>query len=159
MMISRDAQGTTARHLNETPQESAGGRPVAMFAKHGVEELTVTIDRPVQVAPAPGDFHIGLVDVPRPARPPAAARPKIGTDQWREAELLGADRLVADGVATLEQEFRYVPQPKLVAQVLEHGEQHDISRELKLVERRAGALVEASLAASARGPAVAKRRP
>ena len=38
------------------------------------------------------------------------------------AVLPGADCLVADGVATLEQEFRHVSQPEPVAQALEDSE-------------------------------------
>ena len=74
---------------------------------------------------------------------------KTGADQRCEAELPRADRLVCHGVAALKQEFGNVSQPELVAQPPEHGEQHDIGRELQFVERRTGAFVEAPLAAGA----------
>ena len=55
MMISCDAQGPVARHLNETSQEASGGRPIAVLAPHRVEQLPIAIDRPVEVTPASRD--------------------------------------------------------------------------------------------------------
>ena len=120
-----------------------------MFAEHRVEQLTVTIDRAVQVAPAPRDLHVRLVEIPGPPGTSLSPRAELIADEWCEAELPGADRLVADGVATLEQKFGDVSQPELVAQTPENGEQDDVRRELQFVERRTGALVEASLATGA----------
>ena len=76
-------------------------------------------------------------------------RAELIADQWREAELPSTDGLVADGVAALQQKFGYVPQPELVAQTPEHGEQHDVRWELQFVEERAAAFIEASLAVDA----------
>ena len=96
--------------------------------------MTIPTDRAVKVAPAAGDLHVRLVQIPRPPAATTAVSPKSGADQRREAEFPGADRLVADGVATLEQEFRHVSQPELVAQTAQHGEQDDVRWKLQVVE-------------------------
>ena len=122
MVIRRYPQGATAGHLDETPEEPPCSRPVAVIAEHRIDERSVAIDRSVQVAPAASDLHVRLVQIPRPAGASCSASAELIADQRREAELPGADRLVADGVAALQQEFRYIPQPKLLAQAPEHGE-------------------------------------
>ena len=149
MMISCDVQGPVARHLNETSQEASGGRPIAVLAQHRVEQLPIAIDRPVQVAPAPGDLHIRLVQIPRAAGASGSASAELIADQRREAELPGADRLVRNVVAALQQQFGDIAQPELVAEASEYGEQHDVRWKLQFVERGTGAFVEASLAAGA----------
>jgi hypothetical protein len=51
------------------------GRPdVAPRGDEHVDDLAELVDRPVHIAPPPGDLHIGLVDLPAisntmPARP------------------------------------------------------------------------------------------
>ena len=103
-MISRDAQGTTARHLQQTSEKAASRGTVAMLAEHRVEQLTIPIDRAVEVAPAAGDLHVRLVQIPRPPGATTAARPKIGADQRRAPRLrrkrLHADRTLSSDRAT-----------------------------------------------------------
>ena len=122
MVIRRHPQRAPSGYLQQAPEEPSGGRPIAVLTEHRVEQLSIAINRAVEVAPTTSDLHVRLVQIPRPAAATITTHPKIGADQRREAELPGADRLVADGVAALQQEFRYIPQPKLLAQAPEHGE-------------------------------------
>ena len=44
-----------------------------MLAEHGVDQVAVPVDRPVEVAPSAADLQVGLIDVPTGPRsaPPA----------------------------------------------------------------------------------------
>ncbi len=64
---------------------------------------------------------------------------------------------MGDCVAALEQQLRDITKSELVAQAPQHGVEHDVGRVLKIVERRAGALVEEFSAVKARECAVAER--
>jgi hypothetical protein len=64
---------------------------VAMFAEHRVDELPIAVDCPVQVAPATGDLHVRLVEVPGDADTAAPLRAQLLAQQSREPELPFAD--------------------------------------------------------------------
>ena len=72
MRIGRDAEGLSFRDLEETPQKAARGVLVAVRAQHRIDQRALAVDRSIEVASAPGDLHVGLIDVPGDAR--AAAR-------------------------------------------------------------------------------------
>ena len=65
------------------------------------------------------------------------------TDRWREAERPDADGLVADLVAVLQEELCDAAEPEFAVQAPEDGEQDDVGGELKIVEGRDCAVVEA----------------
>jgi hypothetical protein len=48
-------------------EERPGGGHVAGFTEIDVDQIAVAVDCPVEIAPLPGDFEVGLVDVPAPA--------------------------------------------------------------------------------------------
>ncbi len=77
-----------------------------MRTEHGVDELAVTVDGPIQIAPAARDLHVRLVDVPgAPGAVPALA-PQLVGEQRGEAGLPVADGLVRDLVSAFEQQLR-----------------------------------------------------
>src|SRR6476661_2970923 len=46
------------------PKEFLGYRHVALLAQHGVHQIAVPVDGPIQVMPLAGHFDVCLVDVP-----------------------------------------------------------------------------------------------
>ena len=120
--------------------------------------LAVAVDGAVEVAAAPCDLHVGLVDVPGSARLAASHGAEPFLQQRCEARLPATNGLVRDLVATLEQQLRDISGAELVAQPPQHGEQHDVGRVVELVEAGAGPLVESPPAGAAAEPAVAKLR-
>lgn len=70
---------SVGRHLDRTypdrqrPGEGGPGcRQVAAGREHDVDDLTVVVDRPVQLRPPAGDLDVGLVDEPAVTRQPPA---------------------------------------------------------------------------------------
>ena len=95
MMVGGDAQRPSLRDVDEAPEEAPSRVLVALLAQHRVDQLPVTVDRPVEVAPAAGDLHVGLVDVPGPARvaaslgaepfPQQRCEPRFPATKWSRA--------------------------------------------------------------------------
>ena len=140
--VSCDTERPRFRNVDEAAEEASGCVLVAVLAQHRIDELAVSIYRPVEVTPAPSDLHVGLVDVPgaADATPPLRTEP-LG-EQRCEGRFPRADRLVCHLVAALEEYLGDVAEAQLVAQPPEHREHHDVGREPDLVEARAGSLVE-----------------
>jgi len=86
-MIRCHAQRATTGYVQQTSEKATSRGTVAMLAEHRVEQWTIPIDRAVEVAPAPRDLHIRLVQIPGPAATTVTARPKVGADERGEAEL------------------------------------------------------------------------
>ncbi len=63
MLVRGDALRLALGHLDESPEEAPGGVLVPVLAEHGVEEHPLAVDGAVEIAPAPGDLHVGLVQV------------------------------------------------------------------------------------------------
>ena len=71
---------------------------IAGLAQHHVYQRAGAVNRPVQIAPSPIDFDVGLIDLPRAADPtattPAAA--KIVDQQRRKFRLPIPNRLIGE---------------------------------------------------------------
>ena len=134
MLVRGDALRLALGHLDESPEEAPGGVLVPVLAEHGVEEHPLAVDGAVEIAPAPGDLHVGLVQVPGAVGLAAPLRSQLVREQRGEADLPGADRLVADLEAALEEQLSDVAEARLVAETPEHGEQHDVRWVLQIVK-------------------------
>ena len=75
--IRRDTERPPVRDVDQPAEEAPCRVLVAVLAQHRIDELPVAVDRSVEVAPAPGDLHVGLVDVPGAAdtAPPLRTEP------------------------------------------------------------------------------------
>ena len=109
MGISRDALRLALGHVDQAPQEAPGSMLVPVRAAQGVEEHPLAVDGALARAPAPGDVHGGLVQVPGAAGLAAPLRSPPIREQRGEAALPGADRLVADLEAAREEPLGAVP--------------------------------------------------
>ena len=86
-----------------------------MLTQHGVQEVAVSVDSAVQVAPEGAEFDVGLVQLPGTTSLAPAPGAKTLADYRGKAKLPGSDSLVADLETTLEEELRHVAKPKLVS--------------------------------------------
>ena len=97
--VRGDALGGDASGGFGRAEEGLRRGHVAVLAQHGVDEIAVAVDRPVQIGPAAADFQVGLVHVPVPAAAAALAVPalaKLVGQQRRELRLPLPNGLVAD---------------------------------------------------------------
>ena len=157
MLVRGDALRLALGHLDESPEEAPGGVRVPVLAAHGVEEHPLAVDGAVERAPAARDLHGGLIDAPGDAGAAAPLRSQLVREQRGEADLPGADRLVRDLEAALEEQLSDVAAAQLGAETPEHGEQHDVRWVLPIGEGRAGPLVEPPPAGPAAEPPGAER--
>ena len=104
-------------------EEPAGGLGVpACRDEHG-DDLAELVDRSVDVAPAAGDLHIGLVDLPA-ITDGMAAGPGSLDQQRREPLDPPVDGDVVDLDAALGEQLLHVAVRQREAQLPPHG-QHD----------------------------------
>ena len=68
MRIGRNPERLPFSDLEEPPQEAPRGVLVTVRAQHRIDQRALPIDGAIEVTPAPGDLHIGLIDVPGDAR-------------------------------------------------------------------------------------------
>src|SRR4051812_31001860 len=76
--VSGDLLGLDLGDRPGGAEERLGRGHVAGLAEVDVDQVTVAVDRPVEIAPLAGNLDVGLVDVPAPAglRPAACADPR-----------------------------------------------------------------------------------
>ena len=146
VLVCRQPERLPSRVVDQAAQEAPGCLAISMLAEHGIQKIAVSVDGAVQIAPAAADFDVRFVQVPGAPRLPATSGPETITDHGRKAELPCPDCFIADLESPLEEEFSHVTKAELVAQAPEDGEQHDVGRELEIVEGRPRALIEAALA-------------
>ncbi len=152
MRVRRDTLGLALGHVHQAAQEAPGGMRVALRPPPRIEECSLAIDGPLQVAPAARALHGGLIDGPGDPGAALAIGPERVRPERRAAALPVPDRLVRDCVASLEQERDDGAEAERVPETPQHGEPDDIRRVLEIVERRAGPLVEAPAACPAVEP-------
>src|SRR4051794_32232307 len=64
--ISRYLLRLMINNLPGSFEEPLGCLHIAVLTQHRVDQVTITIDCPIQVVPLAIHFHIGLIGVPRP---------------------------------------------------------------------------------------------
>ena len=101
--------------IKKSAEEPTSCMLIAFLAEHGIEKVSISIYRPIQVAPSTTDLHVCLVQVPRAADPASSLRSEFHTYQLSESILPGTDGFVADLEASLEEKFCYVTETKLVS--------------------------------------------
>ena len=141
MGIRRDALRRALGHVDQAPQDAPGSRLVPVRAAHGGEEPPLAVDGAIESAPAPGDLHVGLVQVPGAAGVAAPLRAPPIREQRGDATLPGADRLVAALEAALEEPLGDVPDAVRIAEPPAHGAPPAGGRVLAIGARGAGPLV------------------
>src|SRR5215207_8474412 len=75
--VGGDALGDNAGHRLGRAEEGLGRRHVAVLAQHGIDEIAVTVDGAVQIAPPATNLQVSLVDVPVTATSAAPATPAL----------------------------------------------------------------------------------
>ena len=140
--LRRDARRLALGHLDQAPQEAPRGVLVPVRAAQGVEEHPLAVEGAIASAPAPGDVHVGLVQGPGAAGVAAPLRAPPIREQRGDVSLPGADRLVADRDAALEEPRGDVPDAARIAETPAPGAPHAGGRVLEIGARGAGPLVE-----------------
>ncbi len=87
--------GWIAMHTKRSLEEPSRGRRVAPRRDEYVDDLTVLVDSPVDVAPRASDLHIRLVHKPTIADRVAAWSGRI-SEEWRETLYPAEHRDVID---------------------------------------------------------------
>lgn len=76
VLVRRNRFGHAAGDRHRRMEELFGGHLAAVFAEGDIDQGAIAVDRPVQVAPAPADLQVRLIDVPVPPHRTAPAAPE-----------------------------------------------------------------------------------
>lgn len=142
-------------------EECLGRRHVPVLAEHGIDQVAVTVDRTIQIAPAAPQFQIRLIDIPRAPSGPAlstAALPEFSGQDGSDLRLPLADGFVAEDDAALQEHLAEVLQREAVAQAPEYDQGDDVRGILGPVQQPAAALVKPPPTGAAAKAPVALRR-
>jgi hypothetical protein len=102
-----------------------------------VDDLPELVDRPVDIAPAASDLHIGLVHAPAPADGMSAGPGRL-SQQWREALDPAVDGGVVDLDAALGEQLLDIAVGQREAQVPPHRQHDDVWVGSRSRRRRTG---------------------
>jgi hypothetical protein len=155
MAVRRYAQRASSVEVEQLAKEAAGRIAVAVLAEHRIQEIPVSVDGAVEIAPVASDLHVGLVEIPGDAAAVTTLLAEPVRQGWKRSGPPLAHRLVRDGEASEEEQLRDVTEAELVAEAPEDRVEDDIGRVLELIEGRASALVEAPATGAADEPGVA----
>lgn len=93
--------------LERVGEEQAGGRQIPLLRYQHIDDLPILVDRPIQIRPPPGDFHIRLVYEPAISRGMPARASRVD-QQWGEPVHPSIDRDMIDSDAPLGQQLFHV---------------------------------------------------
>ena len=156
VLVRGDPQRPEAGHLDQPAQEPPCRLLVAVLAEHRIDQRAITVDGPVQVAPASRDLHVRLVQVPGGASLFSALCAQLRSEQRSEAELPSADGLVRDLETALEQRLGDIAEAQLVPQAQSTASSTMSVGYWRIVEWSAGPLVEATPAGATIEPSIAE---
>jgi hypothetical protein len=153
-----------ARHLarnlsdsgDSTTKESLGSRHVARLTKHRVDQIALTINGTVQVAPFSLDLYVRLIDVPAPSNLASTFATQVLGKQRREALFPLPYRFVRKFEAAQQEHFGQVPQAQLITEPAEYHLEYDIGGKLQVIERTTSPLIELSFTLAAAEDSIAE---
>jgi hypothetical protein len=157
MAIRRHPLRTKAHGRPGRAEECLCGPHVAVLAQHGVDQVSVTVDCPVEIAPSAADLQVGLVNIPAdPGASPCPATPftQFIAHDGKQRRLPVADGLVADLNPAQRHDLAEVAQRQPVVPPAEHDEGDDVARQRGPVQHAMTALVELPTAVPAPKPPV-----
>lgn len=130
--VGHDLDGVLcARSARAKP---ACGSDIASSGDEHVDDLTVLVHRPVDVASSAGNLHVGLVDEPTIADRVSARSGRV-REQWGEAPHPPVDRDVIDLDSTLNLELLDISMGEPKPQIPPYGVDNDLRWEPKALER------------------------
>ena len=62
--VGGDAFRFVTNGVDRLLEEGRGGWQIACFTEHGIDQIAVAVDCPIQIMPAFVDFQVCFVDVP-----------------------------------------------------------------------------------------------
>ncbi len=133
MTVGRHPFRCLASDLERLPEKARGCVPIALLTQHGVNQIAVAIDGPVEVLPHAFDCDVRLVGMPGSAGVPVALHSPVMCQQRSTACFPLTDSLVRKREAAFEEHVGEVAEAQLVAETPEDDQQHDIGGELKII--------------------------
>src|SRR5258708_32361393 len=131
-----------ANHSNCLLEKSLSCLHIPLFAQHGIYQIAIVINRPVQIAPLPMNLEIRFIDVPGSPCLPIPLSSQLVRKQRGKSSFPIPDRFVGESPSTLQKHFSHITKTQFVAQTPNDDKEDDIRRVFEVVEGGARALVK-----------------
>lgn len=130
MPVSRHLCWPLTNYFSGLCEELLGCLHIPVLREHGINQVTISINGPVQVIPLPVDLDVGFVHVPGVTSLTPTPGTQLLRDEWCEASLPIPDCLMGKFEAPLQEHPGQIPQAQLVSQSPQDNEQDNIRRVL-----------------------------
>jgi hypothetical protein len=142
MAIGGDAVWDHAGHRPGGAEEGLGRREVPSLTEANIDEVAISINRSVKIAPLTLDFEMCFVHLPALPPSPMAPLAQGVAEEWSQLALPVAYRFMRKADPPLEKHFCQVPEAQLVAEAPEDDEADHIRRILEPIEQHPCAFIK-----------------
>ena len=132
--------------INGLLEKALGRLHISLLAEHRINQIAISIDGPIEVAPFPLDVDIAFIHIPGPRFLLTSFGTQLIGDEWGKARFPVSNGLMGELKASFQIEFSLVAQTQLLPQPPEDNEKNNIGGIFQIVERRPCTLVKRSLA-------------
>ena len=99
---------------------------ISLLAQHRVNQVAITSNGSIQVAPFYIHFDLGFIYVPRNSSLSATHGTQLISHEWGKVRFPVSNRLMRERKAALEKHLGQIAQAQLLSKSPQHDEQNDI---------------------------------
>ena len=96
VLISRHAFRFMSDRRDGLFEKRLGRQQISLFAQQRIDQITVSVDGPIQIAPGALHLHVGFVHIPRFSSLSTTLGAQLGRQQWCKACFPVAHRFMAE---------------------------------------------------------------
>ena len=134
MPIGRHPLWGVADDVDSLLEKALGCLHISLLAEHRINQIAISIDGSIEIAPFSFDVDVGLINIPGSPCLSTSFGTQLVCHEWSKARFPVPDCLMGELKAALQKHFSQVTQAQLVPQAPENDEQNDIGRVLQKVE-------------------------
>ena len=138
-------------------KKALGRVHISLLTEHGVNQIPILINSPIQVAPLSLDSHVCFINMPGNPCLSTTSPPQLIGSQGSKSGFPISHRLMSKRKTTFQEHLSKITQAQLITQPRENDEQGDIRRVFEGVKRSSRSFMKNSLALLTVIGSIAKR--
>jgi hypothetical protein len=108
---------------------------IPLFTQSRINQIAISINGLVEIAPLSLDLEIGFIDVPEFSCLVMPFDPQLICNQGRKTFFPVSNRLRCEGKAPLEKQLSHISQASFITQSPQNREEGNVSGDLEIVEK------------------------
>ena len=134
-----------AYHINGLLEKLLSCLHIPLLAQHGIHQIAILIDRPIQITPLPMHFEVGFIDVSGCPGLSTSLGSQLIRYQRGETCFPVSDGFMCERKTSRQKHLSHVTETQFVAEPPQDRKQDDVCREFKIVKGSASSFVEKML--------------